>query len=321
MGATGLWADPLLPLSPKRALRSTAKSPAVVYLELCAPSGLAPGTYRGKVLLHREGGTARLPLTATVQPFTLPATSSLPNTFGISLYSIAKGHGLDPETPQARELLASYVRELLRHRVSAHGMGMAPPRVRFEGGKPRVDFEAWDAELAAFLDGTALPSGARFTTLQVLDTREAKTDAERTAYLRAVREHLARRGYGGELFFYAKDEPKPVDHPLVLSPRRARSAGRRGVNLLVTSAFHPTLAPVADILAPPLNCFFPRAGPPTCPAPMTAAQLRKKLGPSSGCTGTRAASPTAATEARRPTRRSSRPTPAGPRTWSITPRR
>jgi len=275
-GGTGLWADPLVPLSDK-PVRSTKKEPGLLYLEVCAPEAQRPGTYGASVRLMQGQQVKSLALKATVQPFAIPATSSLPNTFGISLYSIAKGHGIDSETPEARALLAEYVRELLRHRVSAHGMDMTPPPVRFERGVAKVDFEAWDRELLPFLSGTALPSGARFTTLQLHDLGKSSTEAEKSAYLRAVRAHLDAKGFSGDVFFYAKDEPRPEDYPLVRAQSRA-VRGAKGVRTLVTSAFDRRLAPEADILAPPLNCFFERSGPQTCTAPMSAAALRKKLG-------------------------------------------
>ncbi len=301
MGATGAWPDPLLPLSRDRALRSRPERPAVLYLELCAPERQKPGRYQGTVRVYLGTRAKELPLRATVHPFALPATSSLPNSFGVSLHSIAKGHGLDASTPEARALLHAYVRELLAHRVTPHGMSMEAPPVRFESGRARVDFRAYDEEVGPYLDGTALPSGARFTTLDVRDSKEARTDEEKAAYYRAFREHALEKGWRAQLFFYAKDEPRPEDVPLVLQQAaRVRRAG--GISVLVTSPLEESLREAADILTPPLNCFFPRAGPPTCRNPMSTASLRGRL-PSAtrvfwyqsclahGCTGGPAADP------------------------------
>ena len=173
--------------------------PAVLYVELCAPRSQTPGTYQGALRVEVEGkALAPVPFSAQVQPFELPATSSLPNSFGISLYSIAKGHGLKPESPEAQHLLHEYVRALLLHRVSAHGMSMQPPPVRFEDGKAVVDFRAYDEELAPYLEGTSLASGARFTTVDVRDNRSARTDEEKSAYSRAFAEHLHERGWSAQ---------------------------------------------------------------------------------------------------------------------------
>ena len=292
-GSTGLWPDPLVPVDAP----GTAGAPAVLYVELCAPGTQAPGIYQGALRVEAGGkALASVPFTAEVQPFVLPATSSLPNSFGISLYSIAKGHGLKPESPEAQQLLRDYVEELLAHRVSAHGMSMTPPPVRFEGGKAEVDFRAYDAEVGPFLEGTALPSGARFTTIDVRDSKSARTDEEKAAYYRAFVEHLRQKDWRAQPFFYAKDEPKPEDVQLVRAQaRRVRASGNQ-VPVLVTSPLDEALNESADILAPTLNCFFPRPGPQTCRTVVPLATLRDKLGPrvkvwwyqscnSHGCTG------------------------------------
>ncbi|MCP3141213.1 DUF4091 domain-containing protein [Pyxidicoccus xibeiensis] len=273
-GRKGPWPDALVPVE---APVADAKLPAVLYVEVCAPEKQAPGTYKG-ALQVKAGDAAALPVpfTVEVQPFALPATASLPTSFGVSLYSIAKGHGLSPESPEAQELLRAYGRTLLEHRVSAHGMSMSPPPVRFEGGRAVVDWRAYDAEMGPFLDGSLLPSGARFTSAEVRDSRQASTDAEKTAYYRAFAEHFRKKGWPAQLFFYAKDEPKPEDVPLVKAQsKRVRAAG--GIPVLVTSPLDDALRGSADILTPTLNCFYPRPGPQTCRNVVTTGTLRGQL--------------------------------------------
>ncbi|WP_434381294.1 DUF4091 domain-containing protein [Melittangium boletus] len=294
-GAPGPWPDPLVPVETPS---TDKKAPTVLYVELCAPEAQRPGTYQGALELQADGVAVKaVPFTAEVQPFVLPATSSLPNSFGISLYSIAKGHGLKPESPEAQALLRDYVAALLTHRVSAHGMSMNPPPVRFdESGGAQVDFRAYDAEVGPFLDGTALASGARFTTLDVRDSKAARTDAEKSAYYRALAAHAKEKGWRAQLFFYAKDEPKPEDVALVRTQALRVRASGKDVPVLVTSPLDEALRGSADILAPTLNCFFTRPGPQTCRNVVPLATLRGKLGPqvkvwwyqscnSHGCTG------------------------------------
>ncbi|HSP80288.1 MAG TPA: DUF4091 domain-containing protein, partial [Myxococcaceae bacterium] len=275
-GDTGPWPDPLVPVQAP----PTPGTPAVLYVELCAPESQPPGTYQGSLRLVADGRRlAPLPFTARVQPFVLPASASLPTSFGISLYSIARGHGLEPDSPEARELLQAYARELLAHRLSAHGMSMDAPPVRFEEGRAVVDFRANDAELAPFLEGTALPSGARFTTAELRDNPKARTDAEKAAYYRAFAEHFRKKGWRAQLFFYARDDPTPEEVLLVRGQaKRVRAAGV-DVPVLVTSPLDDALHGAADILAPTLNCFFPRPGPQTCRHVLPLPALRRKLGP------------------------------------------
>ncbi len=274
-GAPGLWPDPLVPvpLDGRARASSTEREPLVLYLELCAAPDAPSLTRRGALQLTHGEKTQSLPFEVQVQPFRIPATSSLPNSFGLSVYSIAQGHKLDPASSQARALLRDYARALLEHRLSAYGMGMDP--IPSRGG--RLDFSAYDEEMSPFLDGTALPSGARFSSTDVRDLPKKASSEERERYYRAFREHFDRKGWKATLFFYAKDEPTPEDVPWVLEQsrlvRRARAA-----SVLVTAPFDDTLGPAADILTPTLNCFFPRPGEPTCKNVLEIAALRKALG-------------------------------------------
>ncbi|RKH16880.1 DUF4091 domain-containing protein [Corallococcus sp. CA047B] len=292
-GQAGPWPDALVPLSAP----ANPRHPTVVYVEVCVPAKQAPGTYSGSLSASADGKELpEVPFSVEVQPFELPATSSLPNSFGISLYSIAKGHGLAADSPEAKSLLRAYGKALLEHRVSAHGMGMDPPGVKFQDGRAVVDWAAYDAEMAPFLDGSLLPSGARFTTSDVRDSKKASTDAEKTAYYRAFQKHFEDKGWPAQLFFYAKDEPKPEDVPLVKAQsKRVRDAGG-GIPVLVTSPLDAALQGSADILTPTLNCFYPREGPQTCRAVANTASVRTRLPPrtkvwwyqscnSHGCTG------------------------------------
>jgi hypothetical protein len=286
-GETGLWPDPLIPVEDgyvgerRRALPwdSTAERPLVLYIEVCVPEAQAPGTYQGAIVVRARGRKdMRIPLTAQVQPFALPATSSLPTSFGISTFSLATGHKVDALTPEGRALLFRYGQAALKHRFSLHGMGIDPPATRIEKGQAVIDWSGYDQEVGPFLEGTALPGGARFTTTEVRQNPWLKTEAERLAYLRAFRRHFDHKGWTAQLFFYAKDEPKPEDVPRVLrESKEARSVGRLPV--LVTHWLDETLTPAADIVSPTLNCFFERTGPQTCPKVTGLEALRRAVGP------------------------------------------
>ncbi|HVE86743.1 MAG TPA: DUF4091 domain-containing protein [Myxococcales bacterium] len=251
-GAPGLWPDPLIPaaLDHPEDRASTAERPLVFRGEVCVPASVPPGRYQGAVALGARGKpAASVQVAVDVQPFAIPATSSLPNSFGLSLHTIARGHRLPPE--QARPLLWAYARELLRHRLSPYGLTM--------------DGSEDDGGLRPFLDGTALPSGARFTTLDARGPLAAWTH------------RFSKRLATAQPFFYAKDEPRPEDVGLVL--RQSAEARAAGLPVLVTSPYDERLAPAADILAPNLNCFFPRPGPQTCKTVLPAAALRARLRP------------------------------------------
>ncbi len=96
----------------------------------------------------------------------------------------------------------------------------------------------YDTEMADLLGGTALPSGARFTTVAVHDDPRLSR-ADRVAYLRAWVAHFAEQRWPQLLWYYAHDEPAPQDDPLVRDQAAlTRAAGR--LPLLVTT-FRPAL--------------------------------------------------------------------------------
>jgi len=285
-GATGLWPDPLLPVHRAGGgmnpavlpATSTEERPLVLYLEACVPAGAEPGVYRGRLAVaFRDAPPVTLPLQLAVAPVDIPATSTLKNAWGLGVYVLVHGFGVARDSPQGVSLLRTAGRTLLEHRLSGYQMGIDPlPSRPGPGGTRVVDFTGYDAEMADVLDGTALPSGARFTTTEVRDDWRL-TRAERIAYLRAWRAHFAERRWPQLLWYYAKDEPAPADDALV----RDESALTHAVGdlpLLVTT-FRSTLWDAADIVAPVMVCLFPRPGRSLCPGAEPVSRVRTRLGP------------------------------------------
>lgn len=289
-GATGLWPDPLIPQrdayahEPRDAfgVSATDERPAVYYVELCAGRDARPGEYLGQLTLRAANRRpAAFSVRLRVDPFELPATSSLPNSFGLSLYSVAKGHHLDPASPEAHALLRRYAVALLSDRITAYGLTFEPPPTTIVEGRVQLDFTTYDRELGPFFEGKvslpgALGEGARFTSAGLIPNPRLTTDAARIAYERAWRDHFLQRRWPVALFYYAKDEPSERDFPKVIAEgKRLHQAG--GVSVLVTSAFEPPLSAATDVYCPVLNCFFPAAGAATCKHPLTVQALRRRI--------------------------------------------
>lgn len=265
-GRAGRWPDPLIPavdpsLHQGRAAfpaSSSGPEPVVIYFEVCVPPEARAGLYRTELEVTARGArSVRLPVTLQVRRFALPATSSLPTTFGFSGLSACSAHGRADDPTCLDQLTRLYATSALRHRLSLHGMSMEAPPMR-PGSPSRLDFGRYDAELAPFMDGTALPSGARFTSTDVRLHPAARTDEQKVAYWRAFAAHLRERGWLSRAFVYAKDEPRPEDLPEV---RRFAGLVHRAdpeLRVLVTASLDPLLEGAADILAPNLNCLFPR---------------------------------------------------------------
>jgi hypothetical protein len=284
-GATGLWPDPLLPVSLRNGgtnpavlpSSSTTDRPVVLFVEVCVPGTAPVGTYSGLLRVTAAGQSeATLPVRLEVAPVQIPATSSFPNMWGLGVYVVVHGHHLRRESPEAVTLLRQYVSALVEHRLSGYGLGIDPLPSRLGGdGQLSVDFSRFDAEMSAVLDGTALPPGARATTVDIRDDPRLPPD-QRLAYLRAWPAHFRARGWSALLWYYAKDEPKPKDDALVRTQStRAREAG--GLPVLVTS-YRSELWEAADIVAPPIPCFFPRPGLDVCRGAEPAARIRARLG-------------------------------------------
>jgi hypothetical protein len=272
-GRPGRWPDALVPdvdayVGERRAafpFDVAGGETRAIWVDVFVPRGATPGPYRGEIVVHGDGRVAaRVPVALLVHRFTLPATSSLPVTFGISFAAIARGHGLPRDASEVSTLGARYGVAALRHRVSLHGGSMeSPPFTVGPGGAVELDTRAYDAEVGPLLDGCAdrggPAEGARWT---LIDLRvPARVDDEtRTAYVRAMVAHLRARGWLDRAFDYTFDEPKPEQ----LAEVRRRAARLRAataeVPRLVTHAPTPELAGAVDVWCPVVQVVDPKPG-------------------------------------------------------------
>ncbi|MBI5543885.1 MAG: DUF4091 domain-containing protein [Deltaproteobacteria bacterium] len=287
-GRPGRWPDALIPTidayaqEKRSAFPATSEGPepVVAYVEICVPAGAPPGPYLGEVLVEALGrNPVRIPLHLRVAAYTLPATSTLPSSFGFSGLTAASGHGL-PRTPEnVFALTHRYALAALQHRISLHGMSMEPPAI-LSVNPPKLSFEAYDREVAPFLDGTALPSGARFTSIDVRMHPKARTDEQRVAYLRAYAAHLRERGWLDRAFVYLKDEPRPEELPLVRRYAQLVHEADPKLRALVTTSLVPPVAGVIDLWTPNLNCLFARSHDDYCRlvVPLAAYQTERARG-------------------------------------------
>jgi hypothetical protein len=219
-GRAGRWPDALVPdvdayVGERRnafPFDVSGGETRAIWVDVFVPRDAVPGAYRGEIVVRSDGrADIRVPVALIVHRFALPATSSLPVTFGISYGAIARGHGLPREGIEA--LGARYGVAALRHRVSLHGGSMEPPSFRRRSdGSIELDTRAYDAEVGPLLDGCADRGGpAERAKATLVDLRvPARLDGEvRDAYVRAMVEHLRARGWLARAFDYTFDEPKP----------------------------------------------------------------------------------------------------------------
>lgn len=277
-GDTGEWPDALLPRIDRHAgerrdafpfdLPAARSQP--LWLEVYVPPETPPGAYRGTVAIAVGGAAhSEVPVSLEVWPFTLPSTSSLPNSFGFSgPAALKRHHGSYLGDDELHELTGRYAEAALRHRISLHGGSMAPPEPRFDGSRVTVDWTRYDAEVGPFLDGTVfgpgdpLP-GARVTSTDVV-TAAGMDDRQTVLYWRAWADHFRERGWLDRLFLYLPDEPGVDDYPEVA--RRAGLARRADPELatLLTEQLVPELAGRVDRWTTLINCLGHGCGPSPC---------------------------------------------------------
>ena len=269
-GSTGEWPDALVPVRDpiwNEARRAFPVDVApgraqAIFVEICAPRG-APGRYAGAVqLAWRERDApvrASVPVELRVRRFDLPATPELATAFGFSGYSAAKGHRKPPQ--DNRELTRLYDTIALRRGITLFGGTQDAPAHKAEGDTVRIEWTDYDAEVAPFLDGTALPSGARWTAVEMREPARL-TRAQRKSWRRAWVEHFRERGWLDRLFVYVHDEPRPEDFPRVEERARELREDAPEARRLLTTAYSDRL-PSIDLWVPLLNCLDPRA--PSCP--------------------------------------------------------
>jgi hypothetical protein len=223
-------------------------------VSLFVPEDTAPGAYRGAVRVSADRGSASVPIELTVHRFALPRSSSIPVTFGIGAAAVAKGHHVSDAD---LALYRRYGVSALRHRLSLHGGTMTPaPWKQRPDGEVTVDFSAYDAEVAPFLDGTAdkggPAEGARFTAIELRVPARLQGPA-RQRYTRAVVEHFKARGWLDRLFSYTFDEPRDDRLDEVRAVAERIRAAAPEVPRLVTKELRPELVGSVDIWCPIIN--------------------------------------------------------------------
>jgi hypothetical protein len=203
-----------------------------------------------------------VPIALVVHPFTLPATSSLPVTFGFAARAVAKEHpGLTPAA-EAR-LIERYEVAALRDRISLHGGLMDPPNYVLRDGQPILDFAAYDAEVGPFLDGKAdaggPAAGARWTAIDMRVPYKIEGEL-RARYVRAMVDHLRAHGWLKRAFDYTWDEPPEDKYADVRQKAEALRAAAPEVPRLVTRALDDRLDGSVDIWCPVVNYIDDKPG-------------------------------------------------------------
>lgn len=255
-GNKGDWPDPLIPdedayFGERRnafPVQLAAGRLQPIWGEVWIPIGTPAGIYRGQVQVEADDSVAvSLPIELTVWEFDLPATSSLNTAFAAGHSSLVMGHFdknyVDDETQI--DLIKLYSRALLAHRLSNDQMIYpAPP---FDG--KQIDWRRFDADWGPFLDGTALPTGAKITAIRL----QAHGYEDKPAYLEAYQRHFEEKGWLDRLFAYTWDEPQEEDIPFVVRKASLLRSAAPEIRSLVTQPLRSDLYGSVDIWCPVIN--------------------------------------------------------------------
>ena len=266
-GRPGEWPDALIPArdaifhEERRAFPVDVEKgrAQAIFVEACPARGAGALRYAGAVLLSWRGGSLEVPVELKVRAFDLPATPALATAFGFSGYSAAKGHGKKPDANRA--LTHAYDLLALRRGITLYGGTQDAPDWKAKGDDVTIDWRSYDAEVAPFLDGTALPSGARWSVVELREPAKL-TRPQQRAWRHAWQEHFRARGWLSRLFRYVEDEPEPKGFPRVEGKAHAFLEDAPEVKRLVTTALTSEL-PSVDFWVPLLNCVGEPN--PTCP--------------------------------------------------------
>jgi len=190
-GAIGAWFDPLFPeVEEGPAITNgtwtetyqsetrnafpydmAANEVTVVWVDIHVPQNQPPGSYSGVLTLSGTGwATQNIPINLTVDPFTLPSTSSLSSIIRTDVSDICKAHGAYDDSPGHHECVGGnagnqlwtreYARFFLSHRLTAE----------FIDSQPSTNWQSdFDGYMAAYgslingIDSAARLVGARST--------------------------------------------------------------------------------------------------------------------------------------------------------------
>lgn len=112
------YPDPLLPYAP---FDVPAGENQPVFLTVYVPKNTPAGHYKGAVVITSDNaGKAVIPLELEVWDFTLPDKPSSETAFGLWEQFIWKFEGIEPGTPEAKEMWDRYYWFLVEHRISPY---------------------------------------------------------------------------------------------------------------------------------------------------------------------------------------------------------
>jgi hypothetical protein len=270
-----LWPDPLIPRIDRYANEKRNAFPFTVlrgrsqplWVEIFIPPATAPGKYTGSARISLLGLVQfSVPISLTVWSFALPSTATLKSSFGLGGVTALKQHrGRYTNEQELHSITRVYAKAALVHRLSIHVGSMVSPAVSYEGGRMKLDWRVYDAEIGPFLDGGAIAEGeplygARATSVDLRMPIGLDVEEQQVLYWAKWTRHFRQKGWLDRLFYYLWDEPAAADFAKVLERGRVAQRVDPRIRNLVTTPFSAKLEKVVQIWVPLVNCLEPRPG-------------------------------------------------------------
>jgi hypothetical protein len=271
-GSIGEWPDALIPKIDRYAGERRNAFPfdlpqdrnQPIWVEVYVPAATPPGTYTADASISAEGErTIHIPVYLTVWTFTLPSTSSIKNAFLVWGAGIRHEHNPSVTREELDQLVRTYTKALLSHRVS-NGLLLG-------GGDWRPsELESPDAGRFArlqrtygpFFAGTVLSNDARITAVVpqhpacVVPGQSPETHNTGPLCQADMLQALSSSGWLDRIFFYLPDEPNLADSAVLqqvqsIADRIHRIDAR--LRPLLTSSYSPLLQTQVDTWVVLLN--------------------------------------------------------------------
>jgi hypothetical protein len=273
-GSPGAWPDALIPAVDEIDNQPRAAFPfnvppgqnGTIWVDLYVPQSTPPGSYSGAISVTGSSlGTINVPVALTVQPFSIPSTSSLPTSFGLTWDAPCTQEQGGYAGCQDAGIVASHIRYAtlaLNHRITLDTVYTGPP----QAADGTYDWSSWDQSYGPLLDGTAatIQPGAKQTTLRYAWGQSPAQYAEWA-------KHMNARGWMSRTYDYTCDEPPSG---CAFSDINAKAQTVHGADpsfsTLVTTdlghAMQNNVASAIDIMVPNEVILWPRGGSDTRPS-------------------------------------------------------
>ncbi|MHB1565341.1 MAG: DUF4091 domain-containing protein [Acidiferrobacter sp.] len=242
VAAVGLWPDALIPTVDNyyHERRDALPWPVAAHftqsfwVEVYIPHHVHAGLYREHVtvFIHQGGHVERhvLDVRLHVFAFSIPATSSLPSSFGFDgapLSLVFRGHYGLLSNDQLMHLTQLFDIAALKDRIALSGGSGIPAPMTYQHGHLRMNWHEYDEEVRPFMIGCKAAHGARWRMTDVRWTSHVfdhkMPPREQAQYFRAWARHFRKEHWPVPLYALTVDEPHSV--------AQFRAANRRAATM------------------------------------------------------------------------------------------